>query len=202
MTFLAATLTLLLVMDPVGNVPLWLVQLERVEPASRRRWVAVRECLIAGGVLLVFWAAGPELLRVLGVDGPALPVAGGVVIFLIALRMVFPVRHGAGPFGDEDEGEGEPLVVPLAIPLFAGPSAMATITLLGSTGTLGSWPLLGAIAVAWGVSLAILVSATRFSKWLGRRGLIAVERLMGMLLTIIAVDMIMEGVRLYLGVRG
>ncbi len=193
MSVLSAAFTLFLVLDPVGNIPVWTVLLKEAPP-ERRRWIIFRECLIALAVLLAALFGGPGLLRLLGVAPSALPLAGGVVIFLIALRMIFPQRGGI--FGDE-QLRGEPFIVPLAIPLLAGPSAVATLMLLG--GTLGSYlPLLQAIALAWGASLLILLSAPVVERLLGERGIIAAERLMGMLLTIIAVHLMMTGLEGYL----
>lgn len=194
MTLWTAAITLFLVLDPVGNTPVWLTLLRGTAP-GRMRWIVIREHLIALAVLLLILFTGPGLLRLLGVEGPALPVAGGVVLFLIALRLIFP-RPG-GVFGDED-AEGEPLVVPLAIPLLAGPSALATITLLASGNALPIPALLGALLLAWTASLAILLLAPRIASLLGQRGMVAVERLTGMLLTIVAVHMIMTGLQAYL----
>jgi multiple antibiotic resistance protein len=194
MTLWTAAITLFLVMDPVGNTPVWVSLLGDL-PRRRMRWVVVREHLAALVVLLVFAFAGPGLLRLLGVDGPALPIAGGVVLFIIALRLIFP-RPG-GVFGDEAVG-GEPMIVPLAIPLLAGPSALATVTLLASDTALGVGRLLGALGLAWLASLAILLAAPRIATLLGARGMIAVERLTGMLLTIVAVHMVMVGLQDYL----
>ncbi|MDX1420913.1 MAG: MarC family protein [Rubricoccaceae bacterium] len=188
MTFVSAFVLLFLVMDPVGNVPMFLAALRPVASERRRRVVA-RELLIALGVLLLFFFAGPYLLRLLGISEPALTIAGGIILFLIALRMIFP-SHGTLA----EEVEGEPFVVPLAIPFVAGPSAMAAVMLLVS-GDPGRWPVwLGALVGAWGASAGILLLANRLSHALGQRGLVAIERLMGMVLTAIAVEMFMRGV--------
>ena len=192
-TIFYAALTLFLVMDPVGNIGMWLPILEAVPP-RRRRWVVVRENVIALVVLVAFLFFGPALLRTLKVQMPALEVAGGVVIFLIALRMIFPSPGGL--FGGDDM-EGEPLIVPLAIPLLAGPSAMATVMLLSTQCASSSTVLVGLVA-AWLVGLAILLAANRIARLLGRRGMTAVERLMGLLLTVIAVQMVMSGATHYL----
>src|SRR5690606_29127253 len=183
MTFVSAFVLLFLVMDPAGNVPMFLSALQPVAP-ERRRWVVARELLIALGVLLVFFFAGPYLLRILGISEPALTIAGGIILFLIALRMIFP-SHGTLA----EDVAGEPFVVPLAIPFVAGPSAMASVMLLVSTEP-ARWPVwLAALALAWAVSAAILLLSNRLAAFLGERGLIAIERLMGMVLTAIAVEM-------------
>jgi multiple antibiotic resistance protein len=188
MTFVSAFVLLFLVMDPAGNVPMFLAALKPVA-SERRRRVVLRELLIALGVLLVFFFAGPYLLRVLGISEPSLTIAGGIILFLIALRMIFPSHGTLG-----EDLEGEPFVVPLAIPFVAGPSAMASVMLLVS-GEPARWPeWLGALVLAWAASATILLLANRLSRFFGQRGLIAVERLMGMVLTAIAVEMFMRGV--------
>ena len=192
-TIFYAALTLFLVMDPVGNIGMWLPILEAVPP-RRRRWVIVRENVIALVALVAFLFFGPALLRTLKVQMPALEVAGGVVIFLIALRLIF--ESPGGLFGGDDV-EGEPLIVPLAIPLLAGPSAMATVMLL-STQVASSATVLVGLVAAWLVGLVILLAASRIARLLGRRGMTAVQRLMGLLLTVIAVQMFMSGTMHYL----
>ena len=186
----SAVVTLFLVMDPLGNVPLFLSVLKTVEP-RRRRVVLIRELAIAYGVLVLFLLLGKWLLRFLGLEPEAVSIAGGIVLFIIALRMIFP---GDGvPSGEQIEGE--PFVVPLAIPLVAGPSALATLLLLQSAR--GSTPgsLMIALTIAWTISGAILLSSTALYRMLGERGLIAMERLMGMLLVMVAVQMLLNGVK-------
>ena len=190
MDVLSAVITLFLVMDPLGNVPLFLSVLKTVPP-PRRRLVLVREMLVAYAVLIVFLLLGRSLLRVLGLQPEAVSIAGGIVLFLIALRMIFP---GQGSLSGETI-EGEPFVVPLAIPLVAGPSALATVLLLQSAPGATTPALLIAVTVAWAVSAVILLSSTSLYRVLGERGLIAMERLMGMLLVMVAVQMLLNGVR-------
>ena len=189
MTVANAALLLLLVMDPFGNVPLFLSALKPV-PRGRWRVVVARECLVALGILLLFLFFGRTLLAVMGISEPSLSVAGGILLFLIALRMVFPSpKHGG-----EEVPDGEPFIVPLATPLVAGPGAIATVILLGS-GEPGSWPLwLAAVVLAWAASSAVLMMSAPIARVLGSRGLIAVERLMGMLTVAIAVEMTLGGV--------
>jgi small neutral amino acid transporter SnatA (MarC family) len=121
-------------------------------------------------------------------------IAGGIVLFLIGIRMIFPPPEGL--MGELPEGE--PFIVPMAIPLVAGPSGMAAVMLMGSNdpARLGDWSL--ALLIAWGATAAILFSATILYKLLGRRALIAIERLMGMLLVAISVQMILDGLGSYL----
>ncbi|MGE3404875.1 MAG: YhgN family NAAT transporter [Vicinamibacterales bacterium] len=193
MDVLSAAVTLFLVMDPLGNVPLFLSILKRV-PAERRRRVLLRELVIAYIVLVVFLVSGDALLRFLGLQQEAVAISGGIVLFLIALRMIFPER---GPVA-ENPLEGEPFVVPLAIPLVAGPSALATLLLLHSTVPSSTVTLLLVVTATWAVSSIILLSSTVLYRLLGERGLMAMERLMGMLLVMVAVQMLMNGFASYL----
>jgi len=190
MTTFSAAVLLFFVMDPLGNIPLFLAALSSVDPARRFR-VAARELVIAYGVLILFLFAGRSILRTLGISEPALTIAGGIVLFLIALKMVFPGGHG--PLGEETDGE--PLVVPLAIPYVAGPSALATVLLLSSQAPERHADWFAAITVAWGASAAILLTGSRLASLLGTRGLLAIERLMGMVLVASAVQMLLDGIR-------
>ncbi|MCC7179959.1 MAG: YhgN family NAAT transporter [Acidobacteria bacterium] len=189
----SAVVTLFLIMDPIGNIPLFLSVLKPVEPGRRRR-VLVREIAIAYLVLLTFVFLGGHILRILGLDEATISIAGGIVLFLIALRMIFPADGGHAT----DAPEGEPFIVPLAIPLFVGPSTLAACLLLQRTSPGQTGPLLLAVTLAWALSGAILLSSTFFYRVLRERGLMALERLMGMLLVMIAVQMFMNGVRTYL----
>lgn len=186
MSLLSAMLTLFLVMDPLGNIPLFLVLLEDVAPERRRR-ILLRESTIALGFLVVFLFAGPYILGLLQISRPALGIAGGLVLFLISLRMIFPVPGGM--FGPTPEGE--PFIVPIAIPLIAGPSAIATVMLF-ATRNRARWEWVIAILGAWAVSTLILLASTFLRRVLRRRGLIAIERLMGMILLTVSVQMLLS----------
>jgi multiple antibiotic resistance protein len=190
MDVMSAVVTLFLVMDPLGNVPLFLSVLKTVEP-SRRRIVLVREIFFAYIVLIVFLLSGRWLLRFLGLQSEAISIAGGIVLFLIALRMIFP-SHGSV---SGDPIEGEPFVVPLAIPLVAGPSTLATLLLLQSAAGATMTSLLIAVTITWIITAVILLSSTFMYRVLGERGLIAMERLMGMLLVMVAVQMLLNGLK-------
>ena len=189
LSFVSAVVILLLVLDPIGNVPVFVSLLRQVDPARRRR-VITRECAIALVVLLTFVVFGRALLDLLGLSDHALNLAGGVIMFLIALRMIF--RTDEGLYGDLPSGE--PFIVPLAIPSIAGPAAIATVVLLVSRAPqrLPEW--LAAVAVAMAVTFVVLVFAERISRWAGERVLTAFERLMGLLLTAIAVEMLLRGI--------
>jgi multiple antibiotic resistance protein len=197
MTVAAAALLLFLILDPLGNIPVFL-SLLRSLPPKRQRIVLARELLIALGVLMAFLWAGKYALEVMHLRQESVSIAGGIVLFLIGIRMIFPPPEGLmGEIPD-----GEPFIVPMAIPLVAGPSGMAAVILMGSNepARLGEWSL--ALFIAWAATAAILFSATYLYKWLGQRVLTAVERLMGMLLVAISVQMLMDGIATYLQVQG
>jgi MarC family membrane protein len=193
----SAALLLFLIMDPLGNVPLFLSLLRDLPPA-RRRLVLLRELLIALGVLFVFLFGGRWILELLQLRQEAVSIAGGIILFLIGIKMIFPSPEGL--FGEAPGGE--PFIVPLAIPLIAGPSTMAVLLLLGGQdpGRLGEWSI--ALLVAWAGTAAILFSSTTLYRWLGMRTLTAFERLMGMLLVALSVQMLLDGVAAYLKASG
>jgi multiple antibiotic resistance protein len=189
MTAVSAALLLFLVMDPLGNIPFFLSALTRVE-ASRQNRVVVRELLIALAVLVGFLFAGRYVLQLLHISEPALTTAGGVILFLIAVRMIFPSPERTM---QEDVGE-EPFIVPLAIPYVAGPSALSAELLLTSQEP-DRWPeWLAATVTAWLVTSVILFFASGCRHLLGHRGLVAIERLMGMVLVTVAIQMLMTGI--------
>lgn len=192
-TIASAALLLFLILDPLGNIPVFL-SLLRPLPAARRRWVLARELLIALAVLMLFLWGGRHVLDLMHLRQESVAIAGGIILFLIGLRMIFPPPEGL--MGELPEGE--PFIVPMAIPLVAGPSGMAAVMLMGSNepGRLGDWSL--ALLLAWVASAILLFSATLLYKWLGRRVLTAIERLMGMLLVAISVQMLLDGVASYL----
>ena len=193
MTVLSAALLLFLILDPLGNIPVFLSVLKPLAP-KRQRAVLIRELLIALGVLMGFLWAGKYALELMHLRQESVQIAGGIVLFLIGIRMIFPRPEG---LMGELPG-GEPFIVPLAIPLVAGPSGMAAVMLMGSNepGRLWDWSL--ALMIAWGATSVILFSATILYKWMGRSALIAIERLMGMLLVAISVQMLLDGIGTYL----
>ena len=193
MTLTSAAILLFFVMDPIGNIPLFLAALKPVEQ-ERRLPVVGRELLIAYGILVAFLFVGRPLLAALAISEPALTIAGAIVLFLIAVKMMFPATHG--PLGERVEGE--PFIVPLAVPYVAGPSALATVLLMTSRepGRQLDWLL--AITLAWAASAVILVAAPRLASLLGDKGITAIERLMGMGLVATAVQMFLDGIRAWL----
>jgi multiple antibiotic resistance protein len=193
MSIFSAIVLLFLVMDPMGNIPFFLTTLKEVDPQRRKR-VMVRELLIALLALILFLFAGQFVLQLLQISEPSLTIAGGIILFLIAIKMVFPTAERTY----ERSLGGEPFIVPLAIPYVAGPSALSAVLFIMSRDA-ARWPeWLIAIIVAWLLSGAILMTAHDLSKHLGERGLIAIERLMGMILITIAVQMTMTGMSHFL----
>lgn len=190
MDLFSSILTLFLIMDPIGNIPLFLSVL-RVVPAERRRRVLLREIGFAYLVLTAFVLSGRYVMQVLHLEPETIGIAGGIVLFLIALRMVFPSPQGV--MGETIEGE--PFFVPLAVPLFAGPSTLAALLLLEQAAVPQTGGLFLAVTIAWAASGLILLGSTFFYRVLGERGLAALERLMGMILVMVAVQMAIDGIR-------
>ena len=188
-TLWATAITLFLILDPLGNVPIFLVVLEHVAE-HRRRYIILRELIIALIVMLLFLFAGPAMLRTLGISPEAVAIAGGLVLLIIAIRMIFPLR-GSSVMGDDDEDHGEPLLVPLAIPLLAGPSLLATLMLRANSGNILQHTL-PALLLAWAASAVILLASPFLYRIFGNRGLKAMERLMGMVLICISVQMLLN----------
>ena len=192
MTVFAAATLLFLVMDPFGNIPFFIAALKNVDEHRRRR-IVIRELLIALAAMVAFLFGGQFILAALQISEPALTVAGGAVLFLIAVKMVFP---SGGRWGVE-EVSGEPFIVPLAIPYVAGPSTLASVLLIMNREP-ARWPeWLIAVFAAWFASGLIIAAAGPLSKVLGEKVLIAIERLMGMLLVAVATQMVMNGVAQY-----
>ncbi|HET9031861.1 MAG TPA: YhgN family NAAT transporter [Dokdonella sp.] len=192
MSTLSAGILLFLIMDPLGNIPLFLSLLKNVVP-ERRRLVLIRELLIALVVLFFFLFSGKYILSALQLKAESVSIAGGIVLFLIGIRMIFPSRDGI--FGGDLDTE--PFIVPMAIPAVAGPSTMAAVMLLanGNPGRTVDWSI--ALFLAWLATSVILVSSTYLYRWLGASVLLAVERLMGMLLVALSVQMFLDGAVAY-----
>ena len=195
MTTLSAGILLFLIMDPLGNIPLFLAQLRNVAPLRRRR-VLVRELIIALVVLFAFLFGGSFVLGALHLRAESISIAGGIVLFLIGVKMIFPPRDG-NMFGATPGTE--PFIVPMAIPGVAGPSAMAALMLMTNSapGRTADWS--AALFCAWFATALILLSSTYLFRWLGESVLTALERLMGMLLVALSVQMFLDGVATYFG---
>ena len=197
MELLSAILTLFLVMDPIGNSPVFVSHLKDVQE-SRRTWVVARESVFALLILLFFLFFGPMLMALLHIGPESLHIAGGVLLFIISVGMIFPDRIQIKN-SDERKLDGEPFMVPLATPLVAGPSTMATIMIFSSRKPELFWFWIAALVVAWGLTATILMLSSKLSRILGRRGVLACERLMGMILVVVSVQMFFDGIRLFLG---
>lgn len=190
--FLSAFVLLLLVLDPLGSLPIFASTLQQVTPARRTR-VALRETAIAYAILVVFMFSGDAFMRLMHLSERSLEVAGGVILLIIAIRMIFAAEGGAY----ELTPGREPVVFPLAVPLLAGPSAMATVLLLASRQPerMGAWLL--ALTLAMAVCGLVLISADRIRRWVGASVVTAAEKLMGLVLSAVAVEMILAGLKRY-----
>jgi MarC family membrane protein len=191
-TFLSAFVLLLLVLDPFGSLPIFISVLRGVSP-ERRAVVAMREVSIAFCVLLVFMFTGEGFLRLMHLSERSLEVAGGVILLIIAIRMIF----ASGGEIYATDGQREPMIFPLAVPLLAGPSAMATVLLLASRQPERMWHWVGALTLAMLVSGGVMLAADRIRKLIGTPVVSAVEKLMGLVLTAVAVEMILAGLKRY-----
>ena len=190
-TFASATILLILITDPIGNIPIFANALRHIAP-ERRPWVILREVLIAFALLLTFMFVGESFLRVMNLSELSLQIAGGVILFLIALRMIFPPPDGQTP-----ELAGEPLIVPLAIPAIAGPSALATVLLLVSQAPQRRMEWVAALCVTMAVSAVVLVLAERIQRVAGERFVVALERLMGLVLVAVSIEMMLRGIKTF-----
>jgi MarC family membrane protein len=186
----SASILLLLVLDPFGNLPIVVSATSRM-PRERHVPIVLRECLFAYVLLIAFLAGGRTFMQWLQLSDVSLAIAGGIILFLIAMRMVFPTADGV--FGDLHDGE--PFLVPLAVPAIAGPSAMATVMLMASRDPAHLWTWVLALTIAMAVTTVVLLAARWLQAALGERGVIAFERLMGLVLTAVAVQMLLNGVR-------
>lgn len=190
----STALLLFFILDPLGNIPLVLSILKNMDKARRQR-IVIRECLIGLVILVLFLFGGETFLNVFHLETEAVRIAGGLIFLLIGLKMVFPPTDGTALF----PADQEPLIVPIALPMIAGPSALATLLVLSHNHPNEQLGLLYALLLAWAASFLILFTAPLLYRILRKRGLIALERLMGMLLLILSVQMFIDGIRGVLG---
>lgn len=188
----SAAIMLFLIMDPLGNLPVFMSVLRNVEPTLRPKIIA-RELIFSLIIMVFFLFSGQAMLNFLSLEQEAVRIAGAIILFIIALRMIFPQPGGVAG-GD---GKEVPFLVPLAVPLIAGPSILAALILLANQAPerMFDWSL--ALFAAWLLSAVILMFSNAFFKLLGRSGLAAVERLMGMILVMIAIQMLLDGIKAY-----
>lgn len=189
MTSYSAALMLILVMDPFGNIPVFISVLSSVDPVKRSR-IILREMLIALGILTLFLFFGKYILSGMHISEPALSISGGTILFLIALKMIFPpaVQPQRESYGDD------PVIVPLAMPMVAGPSAMTMVILLSTGNPDRIWMIFASLIIAWSFTALILITAEKTSALLGKKFIVAIERLMGMILTTMAIQMLLTGI--------
>jgi small neutral amino acid transporter SnatA (MarC family) len=190
MDIFAVAVLVFLVTDPFGNTAIYLAALKNVAPERRFR-VALRELLFALGLLMLFLTFGEKVLSGLGLSRESTAIAGGIILFVIAMRMIFPGPQGV--LGDLPDGE--PMLVPLATPALAGPSALAMLMTLRNTFEGPLWELYVGVFLAWAATAVILLQATSLQRYLGPRGLSAIERLTGMLLIMLSVDMLLDNLQ-------
>jgi len=191
-SFFQTFILLLLVTDPFGNVPLFVTALKDVAPARRPR-IVIRECTIAFLLLLLFMFFGRHFLAALQLTDISLRIGGSVILLIIAIRMIFP--HPDGVLGRSEHGE--PFIVPLAIPALAGPSALATVLLFTSRDVEEVMVHVAALAAVGVIWLAVFLGAERLQKVLGAQVMTAFERLMGLILTAMSIEMLLGGVRAF-----
>lgn len=192
---LSTAYALFLLMDPIGNIPLFISILKDIN-RKRQQQIILRELCIALGIMIGFNFLGDALLKSLNVSQYAVSISGGIILFILSLKMIFPSRKDVDV---EVPQEKEPFIVPLAVPLVAGPAVLAAIILL-SRQEENNLITISAIAIAWAASTIILLCSSYLKKVLGWRGITACEKLMGLLLTMMAIQMFLEGVTLYLTV--
>lgn len=183
--------SLFLLMDSIGNIPIYLTILAEID-YRRRLWIITREMFIALIMILLFALFGDWLMEFLNITQETLYFAGGVILFIMALKMIFPER---GSLLESLGIDGEPFIFPLAIPLVAGPAVLAAV-MIYSAQLESNTILYLAIIIAWLVSTTLLLCSSYLQKWLGAKGIKAMERLMGLILMLIAINMLLQGVRL------
>jgi MarC family membrane protein len=193
-TFLSATILLIVITDPLGNIPLFISNMGKVKK-ERRVKVIVRECAVAFAVLLLFMLFGRQMLSLLRLSEETLRIAGGVILFLIALNMIFP---GTGVGVGQEGAAEEPFIVPIAIPLISGPSAMVTAMLVAGSNPHRMLEWIAALAITIAVTFVVFLASNRIKETLGAQAISAIEKLMGLVLTAMSIEMLLSGVASYI----
>lgn len=193
-SILSTALVLTFILDPFGNVPLLLTILKDVDRKKHRR-IIIREMLFGLVILVTFLLAGQQFLNLFHLETSSVSIAGGLIFLIIALKLIFPPAKGGNVFAST----GEPFIVPIAMPMVAGPSALATLLVMAKNQSEYKWEILGSLGIAWLITSLILLSSPLLFKLLRKKGLIALEKLMGMLLLIMAVQMLLNGLKEYIG---
>ncbi|MFN3603661.1 MAG: MarC family protein [Leptonema sp. (in: bacteria)] len=197
--FLSTTLLLFFVMDPIGNIPIFIVVLEKIPP-QKRRWIVIREVVFSMLILIGFLFLGNTILKYLNISQSSLKISGSILLFIISLRMIFPPYMDSTSkhyiFGELPEGD--PFLFPLAIPSLAGPSAITTVIVISNQNPIMMHIWLFSILVSCALALVILLSSNWIFKFAGKKGVFALEKLMGMALIAISVEMFLKGIKEYL----
>jgi multiple antibiotic resistance protein len=189
-SIIGTAVLLMFILDPFGNVPLLLAILKGVDE-KKKKFIIIRESLFGLVILLTFFFFGEAFLNIFHLETAAVTIAGGVIFFVIALKMIFPGEKGnVALFGLED-----PFIVPIAIPLIAGPSALATLLIMTKSYSENFWELFASLMLAWSFSTMVLYMSPVLYKILREKGLSALEKLMGMLLLMLSVQMFVDGIR-------
>jgi multiple antibiotic resistance protein len=179
-------------MDSIGNIPLYITFLKGVDP-KRQRYVITREMLIALFIIILFNFVGSGLMHFLNIKHATIQIAGAIILFLLCLKMIFPPPHDPH---DAVAHDTEPLIVPLAVPLIAGPAVLAAVIIYSHQQT--NLVMIGAIFIAWAASLLLLLASSFLKSFLGWRGIMAMERLMGLVMILIAVQMFLSGLTAFI----
>lgn len=189
---ISATILLILIMDPLGNLPIFMSVLKNLKP-YRQRIVLIREMILALIIMLLFLFSGEQILKILSLKTETVSISGGIILFLIAIKMIFPADDNSANITISTREE--PFLVPLAIPLVAGPSLLATLMLLSHQYPNKILLLIGALLIAWSISLIILLLSEIFLHLFGYKGVNASERLMGLILIMLSTQMFLDGIR-------
>lgn len=190
---LGAVVTLVLVMDPFGNIPFFITVLKKV-PSERRNYILMRELIIAMGIMIAFLFIGNKFLNLLGISQYSMGIAGGIILFIISIKLVFDSSAAADNEMPKNLKDEEPFIVPLALPLIAGPASLSTLLIMSSGPLSKVMYILVALLIASVLNAIVLMLSFPISHMLGKRGLIALERLTGMLLVLMSVNMVMNGI--------
>jgi len=191
MTLVSAVIMIFLVLDPFGNIPFILALLKNFSDKEYKKIIS-RELIFAFIILLIFLLCGKYILHVLHLSEEALSIAGGVILFMISIKMIF---SGSELIFEGNQDTREPFIVPIAIPSFAGPSAMTTVMLLMANYPDQWTEWLLALSIAFASAGIILYYSRILGHMLGKKGLSALDRLMGMILTTIAIEMLISGIK-------
>lgn len=199
--FLSTTLLLFFVMDPIGNIPIFVVLLEK-KTLTQKNWIVVREVIFSMLILIFFLFLGNSILKYLNISQSSLKLTGSIILFIISIRMIFPMTTYSQTqhyiFGELPEGD--PFLFPLAIPSLAGPSAITTVILISNQNPMMINIWIFSIIISCFFALLILLSSNYILKFTGKKGIYALEKLMGMALVAISVEMFLKGIKEFLNI--